>query len=76
MEMNLHNLKMRPRPGVRVIYSGLESRVVPRPDKKGPPSCPHAVHTWLALGWYHGPELEVPTARYRNCAASEPLARY
>ena len=30
------------RPGVGVIYSGLESRVVPRPGTKGPPSCPHA----------------------------------
>ena len=31
---------------------------------------------WLGPGWYHGPELEVPTARYRSCAASEPPARY
>ena len=39
---NLMSLKMRPRPGVGVIYCGLESRVVPRPGTKGPPSCPHA----------------------------------
>ena len=31
---------------------------------------------WLGPGWYHGPELEVSTARYRSCAASEPPARY
>ena len=31
---------------------------------------------WLGPGWYHGPELEVPTARYRSYAASEPPARY
>ena len=34
--------KNEARPGVGVIYSGLESRVVPRPGTKGPPSCPHA----------------------------------
>ena len=76
MEMNLHSLKMRPRPGVGVIYCGLESRVVPRPGTKGPPSRPHAVRTWLGHGWYNGLELEVPTARYRSCAGSTPLARY
>ena len=42
MEMNLPSLKMRLVPGVGVTYSGLESRVVPRPGTKGPPSCPHA----------------------------------
>ena len=54
MEMNLMSLKMKPRLGVGVIYCGLESRVVPWPGTKGPPSCPHAVRTWIGPGWYHG----------------------